>query len=124
MELNDFYSQYPTQSDCIKHLEHIVWNGSPVCPYCNSKYNTTLKNEERKHCNTCNTSFSVTVNKIFHKTKADLQKWFYAIYLIKNGYSLTSRGLAAILGVTKDTANKMINAINKELAYNSIIIQL
>ena len=123
MKLQDFYNQYPTQAECIQHLEKILWVNDSVCPYCNSKYNTDLKTGIRKHCNTCNTSFSVTVSSLFHKTKVDLQKWFYAIYLIKNGENLTSRALAEILHVTKDTANKMINAINKELVTNPTFIQ-
>jgi hypothetical protein len=49
----------------------------------------------------------VTVRTLFHKTKVDFQKWFFAI--IKN--DLTARQLAFEISVTKDTANFMINRI-------------
>jgi len=123
MELLNYYELYPAQKDCIQYLESIVWSGSPICPYCNSKYNTQLTNEARRHCNTCNTSFSVTVNSMFHKTKVDLQKWFYAIDLVKSE-NITNRAMADKLNVTKDTANKMINTIKKEIGKNSPLIQL
>ena len=124
MRLQDFYNQYKTQKECILHLENILWGDEAICPYCNSKYNTDLKTGVRKHCNTCNTSFSVTVSSLFHKTKVDLQKWFYTIYLIKNGENLTSRSLAEIISVNKDTANKMINSISYEMVNNPTFIQL
>ena len=39
---------------------------------------------DRHHCNGCNTTFSVTVDTIFHHTHLDLQKWFLAISLVLN----------------------------------------
>jgi transposase-like protein len=123
MDLSGYYKLYPTQKSCIEYLERIIWDDTPVCPYCNTGYNTPVPNERRKHCNTCNTSFSVTVKTMFHKTKVDLQKWFYAINLITNEKRITSRGLAEVLNITKDTANKMINAIKKEAVLNSHLIQ-
>ena len=93
MNIPELYRKFPTQKDCIEHLEMVRWNSTPICPYCNSKKQTPLKNENRYHCNTCNTSFSVTVGTIFHKTKIDLQKWFLALSLIlnaKKGYIANS----------------------------------
>ena len=116
MNIIQVYKQFPTQQDCIKHLEAVRWNGTPVCPYCQSTKQTPLKNTNRYHCNTCNTSFSVTVNTIFHKTKLDLQKWFLAISLVlnaKKGYS--ARGLGRDIEVTKDTAWRMFMQIRKAL---------
>lgn len=64
-----------------------------------------MKNENRYHCNTCNTSFSVTIRTLFQKTRIDLQKWFYAIYLILNNINKKSiRSLSNEIQVNKDTA--------------------
>jgi len=64
-----------------------------------------MKKELRHHCNTCNTTFSVTVGTIFHKTKMDLQKWFVAISLILNAKKgISARQLARDIEVNKDTA--------------------
>lgn len=64
--------------------------------------------ESRHHCNNCKTSFSVTVNTIFHHTHLDLQKWFLAISLILNAKKgISSRQLSRDIQVTKDTAWSM-----------------
>lgn len=116
MNIPQLYKQFPTQQDCIKHLEEVRWSGVPTCPYCNSKNQSPLPKENRYHCNTCNTSFSVTVGTIFHKTKIDLQKWFLAVSLVlnaKKGYS--ARQLGRDINVTKDTAWRVFMQIRKSL---------
>lgn len=114
MNIIQVYKQFPTHDDCIKHLESVRWNDTPVCPYCKSTKQTPVIKESRYHCNTCNTSYSVTVGTIFHKTKLDLQKWFLAISLVlnaKKGYS--ARQLGRDIEVTKDTAWRMFMQIRK-----------
>jgi len=114
MNIIQIYKKFPTQIDCIKHLELVRWNNVPTCPYCKSKKQTPLLKEQRYHCNTCNTSYSVLVGTIFHKTKADLQKWFLAISLVLNAKKgISSRQLARDIEVTKDTAWFMIMRIRK-----------
>ncbi|WP_293891277.1 IS1595 family transposase [Flavobacterium sp.] len=116
MNIIQVYKQFPTQQDCINHLELVRWNGEPTCPYCNSKNQSPMPKEQRFHCNTCNTSFSVIVGTIFHKTKIDLQKWFLAISLVlnaKKGYS--ARQLGRDLEVTKDTAWRVFMQIRRAL---------
>ena len=105
MNIIDIYKTFPTQNECIKYLEKLRWKNKPICPYCNSDNSTPRPKEKRHNCNNCNTSYSVTVRTIFHKTKLDLQKWFLAIALIltaKKGIS--ARQLARDLGVNKNTA--------------------
>ena len=61
--------------------------------------------ESRHHCNSCNTTFSVTVGTIFHHTHLDLQKWFLAISLVLNAKKGTSaRQLARDIEVNKNTS--------------------
>src|SRR5580704_17986571 len=109
MNIIQVYKQFPTTSDCIKHLENVRWNGVPVCPYCKSTKQTPRPKEQRYHCNNCNTSYSVTVGTIFHKTKVDLQKWFVAISLVLNAKKgISARQMGRDIGVTKDTAWYMI----------------
>lgn len=114
MNIIQVYKQFPTHSDCIKHLEKVRWNNEPVCPYCTSKNQTPVKKEQRYHCNNCNTTYSVTVQTIFHKTKCDLQKWFLAISLVLNAKKgLSARQLGRDIEVTKDTAWYMLMRIRK-----------
>ena len=60
-------------------------------------------------------SFSVTVRTIFHKTKCDIQKWFYLINLVFSGQAdIPVRKLGEMLDVTKDTASRMLKKVRTE----------
>ncbi|MBD1897500.1 MULTISPECIES: transposase [unclassified Coleofasciculus] len=110
--------------DCITLLEQIRWGGKPKCPYCESKNATAMKNQRRYHCNTCFTSYSVTVGTLFHKTYVDLQKWFLAITLILNSpKSITVRQLAKEIEVNKNTAAYMLTRIRKAMVENPKLLQ-
>jgi len=114
MNLIQIYKKFPTQDDCIKHLELVRWNNVPKCPYCKAENQTPRKATHRYHCNSCNTDYSVTVGTIFHKTKCDLQKWFLAITLVLNAKKgISSRQLSRDIEVTKDTAWYMLMRIRK-----------
>lgn len=100
------------QMECIALLEQIRWSGKPRCPYCHSMNASSLKTEHRYHCNTCFTSYSVTVGTLFHKTHIELPKWFQAINLIMSQSKKVSiRKLAAEIDVTKNTSSYMISRI-------------
>ncbi len=103
MNIVQIYKKFPTEEDCISHIEAVRWNGKPICPYCAS--DRVSANQHRHHCNNCNTSFSVTVNTIFHHTHLPLQKWFVAISLVLNAKKgIAARQLARDLEVNKNTA--------------------
>ena len=123
MNIIEIYDKYPNHIDCLKHLENIRWGGKPICPYCKSARVTAFKNEYRYHCNNCNTSFSVTVGTIFHKTKLDLQKWFLAISLILNAKKgISARQLARDICVNKNTAWYMQMRIRRAMSQNSELL--
>ena len=83
----EIYKKYPTQADCLAHLEKVRWGESPSCAYCGA--DTVCKKVEpdrrpRLQCWSCHKSFSVTVGTIFHNSHVDLQKWFGIIFLLLN----------------------------------------
>lgn len=121
MELKDFYKKYPTKQDCLVFLEKLKWNEVPVCPYCESKRNSKTK-DNRHYCNSCLSSYSVTVGTTFHKTRIDLQKWFFAIYLINNTRDITYRKLGIEIETTKDTAWRISHKLNEGILKNDILI--
>lgn len=105
MDLVKAFELFPTQEDCLAHLERARWRGRPECVYCGSTKTTSMQKERRHHCNNCKTSFSVTVGTIFHHTHIPLQKWFFAISLILNAKKgVSTRQLGRDLNVNKDTA--------------------
>ncbi len=105
MNIIEVYKRFPTEDSCIEHLEGVRWHGKPTCPYCKSENQSPLPAEHRYHCNSCKTSFSVTVGTIFHKTHLDLQKWFLAISLVLNAKKgISARQLSRDIEVNKNTA--------------------
>jgi len=126
MNIIQIYNQFPKEIDCLKHLEKVRWNGKPICPYgeCKSLRVTPLKKENRYHCNACNTSFSVTVGTIFHKTHIDLQKWFLAIALILNAQKgMSARQLMRDIEVNKNTAWYMAMRIRRAMIEQGELLQ-
>lgn len=113
----EFHSRFPTETECIAYLENVRWQGKPICPYCGSDRVTPLRKAHRHHCNNCNTTFSVTVNTVFHRSHLPLQKWFLAISLILNSQKgIATRQLAQDLEVNKNTAWSMLIRIRKAMA--------
>jgi len=122
MNISEIYRRFPTEQDCISYLEKVRWKGKPACPYCQSTNQTPMSKEKRYHCNTCNTSFSVTVRTIFHKTKLPLQKWFLAICLVLNAKKgISARQLARDLKVNKDTAWNMSKRIREAVVNQRVL---
>lgn len=124
MNIIKVYKQFPTENDCLNYLERIRWNCTPQCPYCKSQNSTPIPKEYRHHCNSCNTTYSVTVGTIFHHTHLPLQKWFLAVSLILNAKKgISARQLARDLEVNKNTAwrismkirDAMLNRDSREL---------
>jgi transposase-like protein len=106
-----------TQKDCLDLLEETLWNKKPQCPYCNSRHHTRLKNENRYRCNSCHTAYSVTVKTLFHDSRLPLNKWFTALHiLLIENKEVTSRDLASILSVNKNTAWYLMKRIENGLS--------
>ncbi len=104
-ELDPFYRKFKCEENSIAFLESIRWNGHPKCPKCGSPKNSLVKGKFAHHCNFCNRTFTVTANTAFHKSKIDLQKWFYAIHdMLLLGNNTSARDLAGKIEVAKDTA--------------------
>lgn len=124
MNLEEILNKYPNKESCLNLLEICRWGDLIICPYCKSIYCTKIKNEYRHHCNTCNTTFSVTVNTLFHKTKIDFQKWFFLIKTIDSENKSSIRSLGQYLNLSKDSILFMQKRIkigyfeNKELIEN------
>ena len=105
MNITSIYHRFPTEADCIAHLEKLRWKGRARCPYCNADRSTSYPTEQRYHCNSCNTTFSVTVQTVFHHTHLPLQKWLVAISILLNARKrVSTRQLAQDLAVNKNTA--------------------
>ena len=117
MDIDVIYRLFPDHDSCLSFLEQVRWEGGkPECPYCGVASSCPMPKERRHHCNHCGTSFSVTVRTLFHKTHVDLQRWFYALWLITDpNRKVSVRQLAALVGVNRNTAGLMITRIRLAL---------
>lgn len=123
MNILSIYQRFKTQKDCIKHLETIRWPNGVKCTYCGSVNISEMPDEDRHHCNGCNTSFSVTVGTIFHHTHLPLQVWFLAISLILNAKKgLSARQLARDLQINKNTAWRISMKIRDAMKYDGELL--
>lgn len=113
-----------THDECLAYFEKLRWSGSPVCPYCGSKKSIPMHREKRYHCGYCYTSYSVTVNTLFHRSHVNLSKWFKAIFLIdKANGKVSIRQLASIISVSNKTASSMLKRINSERQKNPDLVK-
>lgn len=104
---------FPTQEDCINHLELLRWNSDVVSPFDTTSKVYVCKGNKYK-CKNTGKYFNVKTNTIFDNTKIDLQKWFLAIWLVtspKKGIS--SLQLGRDLGITQKSAWFMLQRIRK-----------
>ncbi len=114
MNIIQIFELFPTQRDCILHLERARWAGTLRCPYCGS--DRTARLQHRHRCYACRTAFSVTVGTIFHHTHLPLQKWFLAVLLILNARKgLSALQLSRDLKVNKNTAWRIAMQIRKAM---------
>ncbi|MDX2001749.1 MAG: IS1595 family transposase [Chitinophagales bacterium] len=124
MRLTDIYIKFPTQNDCLTFLEKARWSKEPLCPICGYAKFSPVGQAHKYHCNLCNRTFTVTSKTIFHKTKLDLQKWFYAIIVTIHPLEDKSvRDLATEIGVAKDTAWGMQKKIKQHLVTEPQLLQ-
>jgi len=112
--LLEYFKDFPSEKECIKHLEKIRWGDKPICPYCQSKKTCphNIKNRRQNwHCCNCHKSFSVTVGTIFHKTRIPIQKWFLLIFLLNTKAKLSHYRISYHLKVRIYIAYNMIDKI-------------
>ncbi|MES2701015.1 MAG: hypothetical protein V4649_00155 [Bacteroidota bacterium] len=95
---------FTTQEACIKHLEHLRWNGNVVSPFDNKSKVYVCKGNKYK-CKNTGKYFNVCTDTLFDNTKIELPTWFLAIYLVaENKNGISSIQLAKELNVTQKTA--------------------
>lgn len=129
MRVGEFYRQFSSRSECIELLEDIRWGEDcPICPYCSSDKNSAIPSEDRHHCNNCHTTFSVTVDTAFERTRLDLQKWFAVLVMVLDPYSEPSgREIAREVGINKNTAcriNLKVRRLMHEEEHRTMLVDL
>ncbi|MBJ6366761.1 hypothetical protein JF259_01540 [Snuella sp. CAU 1569] len=107
----DLIKAFPTEQDCIDHLEILRWNGNVISPFDSTSKVYKCKNNRYK-CKNTGKYFNVKTNTIFDNTKMELQKWFLAIWIVtSHKKGISSLQLSRDLGITQKSAWFMLQRI-------------
>lgn len=124
--LSELRKVFNTDPICRQYLEHILWNGTPVCPHCATTEKIyRLKGGKLFKCGTCKKQFTVTVGTIFERSHVSLQKWFEAIWCVTNkAKGIASTQLSDEIGVQQRTAWFMLGRIRFALSKRTFKVKM
>jgi len=119
--LLDVLKTFPSEKECVAHLEKLRWPKGIICPCCGS--NRKIYNVDRGYkCSDCAKTFSVRKGTIFEESRLPLQKWFAASWLITtNRKGISSYQLGREIGVTQKTAWFMLGRLREVAASMSTL---
>lgn len=105
LSLAAFLAAYGSEEQCHEALVGFRWPEGFVCPACGGRTYSLYSARRLFQCSTCRRQTSVKAGTIFHKSRAPLTKWFFAIYLVTQSKNdISSLELSRQLGVKYDTA--------------------
>lgn len=108
----------PSETECIKTLREIRWEGCVKCPFCDSKdiikkgwYKKKGHKYQKYQCKNCEGYFNDLTGTIFHDSQVLLKGWFFAAFLMQLGTSTLK--ISKMLSVTYPTAHKMAKKLRE-----------
>jgi transposase-like protein len=116
--LLDVMQVFPSEKECVTHLEKLRWPKGIICPCCGSSRKFYhLTRADKYKCADCTKSFSVRKGTIFEESRLPLQKWFAASWLITaHRKGISSHQLAREIGVSQKTAWFMLGRLREVAA--------
>ncbi len=105
--LYEFFRLFPDEAAAVSFFEERRWQGSPVCPHCQSDNVRRVKNGKPMpwRCRACRKHFSVRTGSALAESRLPLHKWLLAIHFyLTNRKGISSIQLAKEVGVTQKTA--------------------
>ena len=86
-------AEYPDDAACLAKIMEIQYGGSAThCPVCNERRQFHPMTKRRAYaCQVCGHHIYPCAGTIFHKSRTNLTKWFFAMYLLTS----TRSGVAA-----------------------------
>src|ERR1700739_4571419 len=110
--LIELVDRFSDEGKCRQHLEKLLWNDKPICPFCKKDKIYKYASRGLFKCSDCKKQFSATVGTIFHGSHIPLRKWFIAIYLFtSNKKGISAHQLSRSIKTTVKTAWFMLQRI-------------
>jgi len=114
-----FSAIYPTDAHCLAKLMEVNYGGTEItCPGCgaDSKFHPLAKRRAYV-CQLCGYHIYPCAGTIFHKSRTNLTKWFFAMYLMTSTrHGVAAKEIERQLGVTYKCAWRMCHELRKLMA--------
>lgn len=116
----DFQTEYPTDEACLQRLMEVQYGGTEItCPACgvaDAKFHLMTKRKAYA-CQECGHHIYPCADTIFNKSRTNLTKWFFAMYLMTSTrHGVAAKELQRQLGVTYKCAWRMAHELRKLMA--------
>jgi transposase-like protein len=114
-----FQAEYPDDAACLGKIMEIQYGGSAThCPVCKERRQFHLMTKRRAYaCQVCGHHIYPCAGTIFHKSRTNLTKWFFAMYLMTSTrHGVAAKEIERQLGVTYKCAWRMCHELRKLMA--------
>jgi transposase len=114
-----FQQEYPDDASCLAKLMEINYGGTDiVCPGCKKRTSFHPMSKRRAYaCQECGHHVYPAAGTIFHKSRTNLTKWFFAMYLMTSTrHGVAAKEVERQLGVTYKCAWRMCHELRKLMA--------
>lgn len=128
----------PDEAAAYEYLETLRWNGSPVCPHCDSdrcyflaprapRTTSTGATTQRRlwKCGACRMKFSVLTGTVMHGTKIPVRTWVFVLFEMaasKNG--IAAREIERKYGITNRAAWFLTHRIREAMKAGGITTRI
>src|SRR6202165_2094006 len=114
-----FKEMYPSDDVCLANLMEVNSGGTEIaCPGCgvDSKFHP-LQKRRAFVCQHCGHHIYPCADTIFHKSRTNLTKWFFAMYLMTSTrHGVAAKEIERQLGVTYKCAWRICHELRKLMA--------
>jgi transposase len=115
----EFQAEYPDDEACLAKIMEIQYGGTATnCPVCKERRQFHPMTKRRAYaCQVCGHHIYPCAGTIFHKSRTNLTKWFFAMYLMTSTrHGVAAKEIERQLGVTYKTAWRMCHELRKLMA--------
>src|SRR5712671_6543253 len=115
-----FQEEYPNDAACLAKLREINYGGAEIsgadCGVDRAKLHL-MTNRREFACQECGHHIYPAAGTIFHKSRTNLTKWFFAMYLMTSTrHGVAAKEIERQLGLTYKCAWRMCHELRKLMA--------
>jgi transposase len=114
-----FQAEYPNDEVCLETLMQVQYGGTEIsCPGCGVDTKFHLMSKRKAYsCQECGHHIYPCADTIFNKSRTNLTKWFFAMYLMTSTrHGVAAKELQRQLVVTYKCAWRMAHELRKLMA--------